>query len=96
MKNLVPWIIILLFVISVILPYLGPSSETIYNDELQMEDEVIGSHILFRTKDVQEYLNFLDNFDETKYEIVNISTSMHVEAYGNDEFYMITYKVIAE
>ncbi len=59
---------------------------------------VVGSYSLFRTTDVQEYLNFLENLDETKYEIVDISTSMeHNSQYaGSMEFYMVTYKKIAE
>ncbi len=51
-------------------------------------------YYLFRTKDVKEYLKFLEKFDEVKYEIINISTSMNSVAYGNQEFYMITYKKI--
>ena len=36
-------------------------------------------------------------FDETKYEIVDISTSMRVLSYSNsDEFYIVTYKTISE
>ena len=59
---------------------------------------VVGSYSLFRTTDVQEYLNFLENLDETKYEIVDISTSMEHNAQyaGSMEFYMVTYKKIAE
>ena len=51
---------------------------------------------LFKTKDVQEYLNFLESFDETKYEIVDISTSMKIGTSVSGEFYMVTYKRIAE
>ena len=51
---------------------------------------------LFKTKDVQEYLNFLESFDETKYEIVDISTSMKIGTSVSGEFYMVTYKTIAE
>ena len=65
-------------------------SETIHS-------ETTGSYSLFRTQDVQEYLSFLENFDETKYEIVDISTSLYgTRAYGSDEFYIVTYKTISE
>jgi len=70
------------------------SSETIQNETVQ---EAAGSYYLFKTFDVQEYLKFLEDFDETKYEIVDISTSaIGKKANGSDEFYMVTYKVIAE
>lgn len=49
-------------------------SETIHSETTQTS---VGSYSLFRTQDVQEYLNFLENFDETKYEIVDISTSLY-------------------
>ena len=72
-------------------------TEIIRNETTQVVvSESVGSYCLFRTKDVQEYLNFLENFDETKYEIVDISTSMWTGMNGSGEFYMVTYKVIAE
>ena len=70
-----------------------PSSVTVQSEKTQ---EVVGSFYLFRTQDPQEYLTFLENFDETKYEIVDISTSYRYYYRGSDEFYMVTYKVISE
>lgn len=65
------------------------SSETIQSTTVV---ETVGSYSLFRTRDAQEYLSFLENFDEAKYEIVDISTSLTTgESY---EFYIITYKTI--
>ena len=52
-----------------------------------------GSYHLFKTESEQEYLNFLENFDETQYEIVDISTGMEASVY-TDDFYMITYRNI--
>ena len=49
-------------------------------------------YYLFKTKDVKQYLSFLEKFDEANYQIVDISTSMNVGVYGTQEFYMITYK----
>ena len=65
-----------------------------YNAEIITNE----AYSLFQTNDVQEYLDFLESFDETKYEIIDISTSMeHVSKFtGNSEFYMVTYKTIAE
>lgn len=56
----------------------------------------VGSYSIYQTKESQKYLNFLEEFDETKYEIVDISTSMNTAGYGSGEFYMVTYKKIAE
>lgn len=57
------------------------------------ETEVIyGNYFLFETRNKQEYLNFLEEFDEEKYEIVNISTSMYRSELSS-EFYMVTYKI---
>lgn len=68
-------------------------SKTIHSETTQTS---VGTYSLFRTEDVQEYLSFLENFDETKYEIVDISTSMSVLFNGSDEFYIVTYKTISE
>ena len=69
-------------------------SETIHSETTQTS---VGSYSLFRTQDVQEYLSFLENFDETKYEIVDISTSLYgTRSYGSDEFYIVTYKTISK
>lgn len=51
-----------------------------------------GKYFLFRTADVEEYLNFLEKFDDSEFEIIDISTSYHVHRKGSDEFYMITYR----
>lgn len=68
------------------------SHEIIQSETVQ---ETVGSYYLYKTFDVQKYLSFLENFDETKYEIVDISTSMQSESYyESGEFYMITYKVV--
>ena len=68
------------------------SSATIQSET---KEEVVGDFYLFRTQDVQEYLNFLENFDENKYEIVDISTSYTYNYRGSDEFYMVTYKLLS-
>jgi len=69
------------------------TSEIIHSEKVQ---ETSGNYYLFQTKYVQEYLNFLENFDETKYEIVDISTSLHLSPKGSNEFYMITYRVLPQ
>lgn len=72
----------------------GEETKTINSKK---EVSVVGSYSLFQTTDVQEYLTFLETFDESKYEIVDISTSITADyGYGSSEFYMVTYKTIAE
>lgn len=53
-----------------------------------------GKYYLFETTKPEEYLEFLEEFDQEKYKIVDISTSSHVYFRGSDEFYMVTYKKI--
>lgn len=69
-----------------------PRTEIIQSESIESTIESNGKYYLFRTEDVQEYFNFLENFDESKYEIIDISTSMHYYMKGSDEFYMVTYK----
>lgn len=59
--------------------------------------EEVGNYLLFQTSDEKEYLDFLTKFDETKYEIIHISTFVHETSWSwNDDYYMVTYKVISE
>lgn len=69
-----------------------PRTEIIQSETIESTIESNGKYYLFRTEDVQEYFNFLENFDEIKYEIIDISTSMHYHMKGSDEFYIVTYK----
>lgn len=70
----------------------GEETETIHSEKTQT---VVGSYSVFKTTEAQEYLSFLENFDATKFEIVDISTSMCVRVDGSDEFYIVTYKCIS-
>lgn len=65
-------------------------------EKMSFPKEIVsGSYLLFQTDDVDEYLNFLNRFDEDKYEIVNIDTFVYEELSNYDnEYYMITYKKI--
>ena len=64
---------------------LAACSGTIHSKKTQ---EVAGGYHLFYTDSNEKYLSFLENFDETKYEIVDISHS-------RDNWY-VTYKDIEE
>lgn len=71
------------------------SSPTItYSDSAVLNtSESAGAHCLFATTDVKDYLNFLDSFDETKYEIISINFSIDNNGWLN---YYVTYKVLPE
>ena len=68
-------------------PLLESEPETISNSQVQDNP---GTYFLYRTEDSQEYLTFWENFDEERFEIIDISTSM--QAYKSGEFYIITYR----
>ena len=58
--------------------------------------KVAGRYFLFKTKNEQEYLNFLETFNESKYKIVDISISVQETAFTTREYYMVTYKKIVK
>ena len=88
---------IALLVVFLVVAMLCTACSSKKNSDNIQRTQTVGDYTLFQTLDAQEYLNFLDNFDETKYEIVNISTSLNDgDIYGNDEFYMVTYRRLAQ
>lgn len=60
---------------------------------LQKYMEFEGSYAIFETEDPQEYLKFLEDFDYSKYEIVDISPG-RCKDYWSGRYYIITYKII--
>ena len=58
--------------------------------------KVAGKYFLFKTKSEQEYLNFLEAFDESKHKIVDISICVQAGAFSTTEYYMVTYKKIVK
>ena len=87
-------LLLAIIMIATLLTGCGKKSETITSEK---NATIAGSYKLFQTKDVQEYFAFLETFDESKYEIVDISTSMASPGgHGSSEFYMVTYKTIAK
>jgi len=93
MKKRIITLLLAIVVVATLLTGCGPKTETITSEKTAT---IEGSYSLFKTVDVQEYLKFLESFDETKYEIIDISTSMFTGNYGSGTFYMVTYKTIAE
>ena len=55
----------------------------------------VGSNSIFQTTDVNEYLGFLEDLDENKYEIIDISITLYARNTGR-YIYIITYEKIAE
>lgn len=88
-------IFLVVAMIVLVLSLVGCGSDTKKSETITSSNETVGSYSLFQTDDVDEYLNFLENFDEDQYEIVNIDTFVRKTAFNyNDDYYMITYKKI--
>lgn len=51
-------------------------------------DGNVGNYHMFETSDINEYLNFLENFDDSAYDIVDISITNN----SSGRPYRITYK----
>lgn len=92
-KRFIALLVAILMVTTPLLVFTGCEAKT---ETITSTKTEVGSYSIFRTEDAQEYLSFLENFDETKYQIVDISTSMFTSGYGSGEFYIVTYKKIAE
>lgn len=50
----------------------------------------------YTTENVEEYLKYLESFDESNNEILGITTSMPTTTYGSGSFYMVTYQRLDE
>lgn len=55
-----------------------------------------GNYFLYETKERDEYLNFLETFDDEKYELVDISIGYYGIGKSGDyiNHYAVTYKLI--
>lgn len=60
------------------------------------EMELFSNVSVYKTKNVKEYLSFLESFDESNNEILGITTCMYTGVYTNGDFYMVTYKKLNE
>ena len=83
-----------LLVISImfVLPLTGCGKQT---QTITSSHQSVGSYSLFQTDNVNEYLEFLETFDEEHYTIINIDTFLREVPFSyDDDFYMITYKKI--
>lgn len=64
------------------------------NEEIEVES--LSNVSVYKTKDVEEYLSFLESFDERNNEILGITTCMYTGVYTSNDFYMVTYKRLNE
>ncbi len=55
------------------------------------EAKKTGKVSLFRTRRYEEFNNFINNLDDSKYEILDISTCMNTGVYTSNEYYIVTY-----
>lgn len=68
--------------------------QTIYSSKTE---QLVGSYSLFITNESEEYLEFLENFDDSKYQIVDISNGLsraNIAEFKVHDYYMVTYKAI--
>lgn len=51
---------------------------------------------IYKTKECVEYLKFLEVLDESRNEILDVTTCMYTGSYTSDDFYMVTYRKLDE
>lgn len=65
--------------------------------EIEVSEVESSSNVsVYKTENVEEYLYFLESFDENNNEILGITTCMYTGVYTSHEFYMVTYKKLNE
>ncbi|MBR6252753.1 MAG: hypothetical protein IKR04_02825 [Clostridia bacterium] len=64
------------------------------NPEYLEENFEFGSYHLYKTDDANRYLKFLESFDDTKFEIVDISYGYqdHVDNASKHDEFLVTYR----
>lgn len=64
------------------------------NPEYLEENFEFGSYHLYKTDDANRYLQFLESFDNTKFEIVDISYGYqdHVDEADKHDTFLVTYR----
>ena len=76
---------------------------TLHNEEAQAQIKTQVSKVeeysniaVYETKKIEEYLTFLEVFDERNNEILGVTTCMKTGYYSSYDFYMVTYKKLDE
>ena len=92
-NNIIGFIIAAILVILIFYGSGVMQPTTTYSDSAGLNnEESVGAHCLFTAHNEQDYLNFLNNFDETKYEMVSIDITNS----NYNTYYHVTYKVLPE
>lgn len=83
--------IIIIFILCIIL-LSGCANQN--NPEYLEENFEFGSYHLYKTDDANRYLQFLESFDNTKFEIVYISYGYqdHVDKASKHDVFLVTYR----
>lgn len=88
------YLFLLVVCMTVVLCACGESSTIVtLDDTSDTTSEAVDSSFspisVYSTRDDKEYLEFLTNFDNTNYKIIDITAGMHT--YMNGESYIVTY-----
>ena len=88
--------IVTIVMTSVLVTGCGPKAKTTQSSTNVSEKNTLGNYYLYETMETQQYLNFLETLDESKYEIVDISIGYKnrslIGKYINH--YAVTYRTI--
>jgi len=92
------WYLVIIVAVLACLTGCGNSNNTTEVPSDVAEVTVQGKYSLFETESQAEYLEFLEELDNNKYEIVDISISRTVSNIGSlyRNYYVITYAEIDE
>ena len=87
---------IAIVMISALLTGCGPDSRTTQSTKKVDEATALGNYFLYETEEREEYLTFLETFDNSKYEIIDISVGYTGKSvkYGYMTLYSVTYITI--
>ncbi len=76
----------------------GPSTKVTQSKVNLPEYTTSGNYFLYETSERDEYLNFLEIFDDEKYELIDISIGYYGTAISGEyiNHYAVTYKLIEQ
>lgn len=88
------YLFLLVVCMTIVLCSCGESSSIVTLDDTsdttsEADDSSLNSISIYSTRNDKEYLEFLTDFDDTNYKIIDITTGMDTYMYG--ESYVVTY-----
>lgn len=97
-KRVITLLIAIVMIATLLTGCIGDKSKITQSNKNVDEATALGNYFLYETKESEDYLSFLENFDDTKYEIVDISIGYNgTTATGKHiNLYAVTYRAIAE